>query len=299
MKISTSSYGAIYKEYLETIAWMESIGVSLGKGRTSHYEKGLNYWKDNYKDASDEKAKKHFPDFVSSIFEIHEFIGIFDSFKEVPISKLSLIASKLQKAVAGPIRASDESVKSTTARNYLFEAILAARAHRPSQGIEAILDAKSDTGISFKENKFWVECKRVTSHEGIEKNVRKASNQLENIFNKKIGSGHRGIVVLDVSKILHRGDKLLVGKNDEELSENIAKLTESFIRDYSHKWQRVFTEKNHKIVGLIIRTSYMATSEDRNLLVHVSDFGVNPRIGISEKETLLQKSLVTALGGGK
>ncbi len=299
MKISTSSYQAIYDYYLDTIAWMESIGVSLGKGRMSHSEKCLNYWKDSYADVSDEEATKHLPDFVASIFEIHEFIGIFESFKETPISKLALIASKLQKAVAGPIRASDESVKSTTARNYLFEAILAARAHRPPQGIEAILDAKSDTGIRYKGNKYWVECKRVTTLEGIEKNVRKASNQLDGIFNKMVGSGHRGLVALDVSKTLHGGDKLLVGKNDKELSENISKLTESFIRDYSHKWQRVFTEKNKKIVGLMIRTSYMATSEDRNLLVHVSDFGVNPRIGISEKETLLQKSLVAALGGKK
>lgn len=279
MRIPTESYQTIYDQYAETIAWMSSIGVNLGKGRTSHYDKPLKYWKDNFKSASDKETKNRFPDFVSSIFEIHEFIGIHESFKSVPNKYLNTIEDKLQKAVNGPIRASDESEKSTAARNFLFEAIIAARVHKPSRGVTAILNAKSDTGIKFQNKKLWVECKRVTSPEGIERNVRKASNQLESIFRSSVGSGHRGLIALEVSKIFNTDDKLLVRKNDAELSSTIAQITESFIRDYSKIWQGVFTEKNQKIIGVIVRTSYMATSEDRNLLVHVSDYGMNPRIG--------------------
>ena len=295
MRIPTESYQAIYDRYSATIAWMNSLGVSLGRGRTAHYDKVLEYWKDNYKSASDEETKKRFPDFVSSIFEIHEFLGIYESLKSVPTSKLGSIASKLQNAVNGPIRASDESPNSTAARNYLFEAIVAAKAHKPSGGVTAILDAKSDTGINFQHKKLWVECKRITSPEGIEKNVRKASNQLESIFRKNVGAGHRGLVALEVSKIFNDGDKLLVRRNDAELSKTIAEITESFIKNYSGVWQRVFAKKHPKIIGLIVRTSYMATSEDRNLLVHVSDYGINPRIGISESNSNLQKSLVKVL----
>jgi len=295
MRIPTESYQAIYDRYSETIAWMDSIGVSLGRGRTAHYDNVLEYWKDNYRSASDGETRKRFPDFVSSIFEIHEFLAIYESLKSVSPSTLDSIANKLQKAVNGPIRASDESPKSSAARNYLFEAIVAAKAHMPSRGVTAILDAMSDTGISFQRKKLWVECKRITSPEGIERNVRKASNQLESIFRKNVGTGHLGLVALDVSKILNDGDGLLVRRNDEELSRTIAEITELIIRNHSGVWQRVFAEKHPKIISLIVRISYMATSEDRNLLVHVSDYGLNPRIGISESNSKLQKSLVKVL----
>ncbi len=249
------------------------------------------------KSVSDEEAKKRFPDFISAIFEIHEFMGIYESLKSVPANKLDSVASKLQKAVNGPIRASDESEKSTAARNFLFEAIVAAKAHKPSRGVTAILDARSDTGIKFQNRKLWVECKRVTSPEGIERNVRKASNQLESIFRKNVGAQHRGLVALEVSKIFNSGNKLLVRENDSELSRTISEITKSFISEYSAIWQNVFKEKNRKIIGLIVRTSYMATSEDRNLYVHVSDYGINPRIGAGEINSNLQKSLVEVLRG--
>lgn len=293
--IPTESYQSIYDRYTETIEWMSSIGVKFGKGRTSHYDKSLDYWKDNFKTASDEETKKRFSDFVSSVFEIHEFIGIHESLKGVPIKNLKTIAGKLQKAVNGPIKASDETEISTTARNYLFEVIVAAKAHNPSRDVTAILDAKSDTGIKFHNKKLWVECKRVTSPEGIERNVRKASNQLERILKNSVGSGHRGIVALEVSKIFDSGEGLLVRKNDEELSKTIANMTELFISKYSEIWQKVFSRKSQKIIGLIVRTSYMATSEDRNLLVHVSDYGMNPRVGTSEFNLNIQRSLTEVL----
>ena len=95
---------------------MDTIGVNLGKGRTSHYDKVLGYWKDNYDTAPNEEAKTNLPDFISSIFEIHEFITVHESLKIIHLKKLSSIAIKLQKAVNGPIKSSDESAKSTAAR---------------------------------------------------------------------------------------------------------------------------------------------------------------------------------------
>ena len=295
MKIPSESYQTIYDQYSEAIAWMDTIGVNLGKGRTSHYDKVLGYWKDNYDTAPNEEAKTNLPDFISSIFEIHEFITVHESLKIIHPKKLSSIAIKLQKAVNGPIKSSDESAKSTAARNFLFEAIVAAKAHNPAKGASTILDARSDTGVYFHDKKIWIECKRVTSLEGIEKNVRKACNQLKNVFAKNIGSSHRGLVALDVSKILNNGDGLLVRENDAELYKTVSNITESFIKDHSEIWQRIFSEKHQKIIGLILRTSYMAISEERNLFVHVADYGVNPKNGISESNSALQRSLVEAL----
>ena len=297
MTIPTESYESIFIRYSNTIAWMESIGVQIGHGRTTYYEKVISYWKDNYRSATTEEAKKVFPDFITSMFDLYDFVYVYEAFKSIPTNELGSIAAKLQKAVNGPIKAADETSNSSAARNFLFEAIVAARAHRPNLGIEAILDAKSDTGLTVGGKRTWVECKRVTTTSNIERNVRKASNQLERILDKRVGTGQRGIVALDISKILQDGSQILVRKNDSELSDTIGRISESFVKDYSSIWQKVFESKSPKIIGVIFRMAFMATSEDRNIIVHVSDYGMNPRIGIRKADLELQRNIALTLKG--
>jgi len=256
MSIPTETYEAVFEQYSVAMRWMTALGIKLDPGRTSHYEKIVRHWKDAYKTATADDGQQIFPDFISSMFEVFDFVSIHKAFEGVPAQQLTSIIEKLQKGVNGPINAADETPDSTAARNFLFEAVVAAKAHRPDKGIEAILDARSDTGIGLNGKKIWVECKRVTNVDKIESNARKASSQLETILAGEVGSGNRGIVALDVSKILNRGDK---------------------------------------IIGTIVRFSFMASSEARNLLVHASQWAMNPRVGIATSDEQIQRQLVAAL----
>ena len=295
MKIVTQSYRDKFQQYSDALNWMEKIGVTLSTGRTQHYLNIVEYWKDNYSNASDSEAKEAFPSFVSSIFEIHDFIDIYMAFNNVAITQLDHIVEKLQKGVKGPINSSEETPKSTVARNFLFEAVVAAKAHKPEKGIEAILDAKSDTGIKIEKNKLWIECKRITSIEKIEANVKKASSKLEKTFKKQMGSGHRGIVALDVTKLFNTGDKIYVANDDDELQNSIDRMMDKFMEEHSHIWEKIYKRRSKKIIGTILRFSFMSTSESRNLLVYSSQWGLNPRIGISVKDESIQNLLVQKL----
>ncbi|BAV33638.1 hypothetical protein SCL_1327 [Sulfuricaulis limicola] len=295
MNIPTESFEAIYTQYSAAIAWMKNIGVKIGPGRTSHYEKIVGYWKDTYKTASAEEGKKIFPDFVSSIYEIYDFVSIYSALKEVPNGQLTSITEKLQKAVNGPINAVEETPDSTTARNFLFEASVAARAYRPDKGVTTILDAKSDTGISIDGKKIWVECKRITTTNKIESNARKASRQLEDILKRQIGSGHRGIVAFDISKILNAGDKIFVSENDTALMSSVDRMMDQFMKEFSHIWQKVYTRRNRKIIGTIVRFAFMSSSEARNILVHTQQWALNPRLGVSVSDDEIQRRLVSSL----
>lgn len=297
MRVPTESYEKIYQNYSEALAWMKQIGVQFSSGRTNHYEKVVKHWKDEYKTASEDQGKAAFPDFVSSMFEVHDFIDIYKAFRDVPASELYQLIDKLQKGINGPINAADETPKSTAARNFLFEATMAARSHRPQVGVEAILNATSDTGIKIDKKKLWIECKRVTSNGQIEANVKKASSQLEAVIRNQNGSGHRGIVALDVTKIFNSGDQIYVSDNDFQLIASIDEKMDSFIRDYSEIWQNLYKRRDKKIIGTIIRFSFMATSESRNLLVHASQWGMNPRRGISDSDENIQKTLASYLKG--
>ena len=238
-----------------------------------------------------EKAKEIFPDFVSSVSEIHDFIDIYNALKEEPIEKLASIKTKLQKGVNGPLKSSDETQNSSEARNYIFEALVAAKLHHPNKDITTILSASTDTGIKVKNYKIWIECKRVTSKNNLETNIRKASNQLDKQIRKKITASNKGVVAIDFSKILHDGDKLLVKANDFELQNSIQKITETFIKQYSRLWQNIYRTKNSKIIGTLVHFSTMATSEERKLLVRVSDWGVNPKVNTSAYNHSLLKSI--------
>lgn len=209
MKIETDTYDSIGENYDNAISWMKNIGVKISSGRTQHYLKVMNFWRDNYRSASDSIAKDIFPDFVSSVSEIDSFIKIYKAFKDEPAENLSSIQTKLQKGVNGPLNAEDEKPKTSEARNFIFEALVAAKFHKPKHNISTILTASTDTAVEFEKKKIWIECKRVTSEKNLENNIRRASNQLGQQLSRKVGKkvnlGNKGLVALDFSKILHSG----------------------------------------------------------------------------------------------
>jgi hypothetical protein len=295
MSIPTETYEAVFEQYSAAMRWMAGLGVKLNPGRTSHYEGIVGHWKDAYKTATADEGRQIFPDFVSSMFEVFDFVNIYKAFKGVPADQLTSIVGKLGKGVNGPVNAADETPDSTAARNFLFEAAVAAKVHRPDKGIEAILDARSDTGISLSGKKLWVECKRVTTIDKIESNARKASSQLETVLAREVGSGHRGIFALDVSKILNRGDKIFVTRNDDELLASVNRMIDQFIEKHSHIWERVYQRRQRKIIGTIIRFSFMASSEARSLLVYASQWAINPRLGVATSDEQIQQQLVAIL----
>lgn len=295
MTIPTTSYESIAQSYRSAIDWIEALGVQVGSGRTTHYRKVIEYWREAYKYASEEEAKKSFPDFVSSVFELTDFIDIYEAFKNESHENLAGIRGKLIKGVNGPVNSVDEAPKSSDARNFVFEALMAARAHRPNSGVTAILDAESDTGVSLANKKLWIECKRITSNKKIESNIRDATNQLEKRLKKKTGVGHRGIVAIDATKLLNPKDQLYVQSNDQMLLRSVDKMMEQFIDENSEQWEKVYVKKNKKIIGTIIRFSFMSTSQSRNLLVRTGQWAVNPRRNSKPSDVALLQSLACSI----
>lgn len=293
--IASTPYQAMFDDYVAAIKWMEGLGIRLQSGRTQHYEKVLGYWKDAHLTASSEEGRAIFPDFVSSMSEIHEFVNIHQGLANVDPTELSSIADKLRKGVNGPINSVDETSGTTVARNFLFEVSVAARAHRPQSGVEAILNSRSDTGIRMGGKKLWVECKRVTSESKLEQNLSKACDQLSHVLDTEVGSGHRGIVAMDVSKLLNRGDMIYVAAGDESLVSSVQRMLDNFIEKNASLWGRVYARKHRKIVGTLFRIAFMATSEARNMLVYSTQWGLSPAPHISSADFAVLKTLATTL----
>tara|TARA_R110002072_G_scaffold31735_15_gene97654 strand:+ start:2803 stop:3672 length:870 start_codon:yes stop_codon:yes gene_type:complete len=285
----------MYDRYQQALIWLESLGITVGSGRLQNYDRTIAYWKDAYATASENEGKEIFPEFMGAMFEVHDIIDIYEAFKDETPSNLAHVIEKLKLAVTGPVNLHEETTTSTKARNFLFEAVVDARMHNPQAGIRTILNATSDSGFQVGSKKVWIECKRVTRLSKIEKNVKKASSQLESLFEQSTGTGHRGIVALEVSKIFHAGDQLLVQKDDENLNRALNEKMDKFIAENARIWESIYQKRNKKIIGTLLRFSFMAVSEQRNLAVHASQWGMNPRTTVSASDQSLMKNFVSLL----
>jgi len=161
-------------------------------------------------------------------------------------------------------------------KSYLFEAITSAKLHVPEKGAFGMFRSASDTGTTFEGKRLLVECKRLNSHKKIEKNVRVAANQLKTQLNDHVGSGYRGLIALDISKLVNPEFHLFSKENDVELVNGLTSAVQEFIDKYENIWHPIIYKKSKKILGVLIRMSVMGQSKQRNLLATCSEWGLNP-----------------------
>jgi len=295
MGIQTANYADTYDEFAAAISWIERLQLDPSRGRVSQYQKDLRYWKDNYQSTPNDELRRRFTDFINTIHDANDLISVYRKFRSTPITKLESIREKLEKSLNGPIKRQDERPGTSTARNFLFEALVAARLHHPEVGIRALLDAKTDTGFKAQNRKVWIECKRITSLNKLEANVRDAAKQLERAFKKHPGSAHRGLVAIDISKLFNDGSKILVKPTENALLSDMRVYSETFIKDHRHKWEKVYRDRDKRIMGTLIRFSTMASVEERNLPTVTDEWTVNPRDHLPQDDHQFLKQIASAV----
>jgi len=277
MGIQTATYAEAYEELSSAIEWMVSLGLNPYRGRIGEYLKDLGHWKDNYQTTPDDEIRRRFAGFINTIQDADDLVSVYRKFRSIPLTELGSIHEKLSKTLNGPVKRQDEQPRSTVARNFLFEALVAARMHHPNRGIRALFNAKTDTGFRVGNTRVWVECKRITSLDKLEANIRDASKQLERAFKKSPSSAQRGLVAIDVSKLLNDGSKILVKPTEDALCSEIGLYTETFIKEHRQEWEKVYRTRDKRIMGTLIRLSTMASIEERNLPTVATEWTVNPR----------------------
>lgn len=79
-------------------------------------------------------------------------------------------------------------------------------------------------------------------------------------------------------------------QDDVSLIDTIDEMMNGFIKQNHQIWESVYERRSPKIIGTLIRFSFMASSENRNLLVHASQWGMNPKVTVSSSdENILRK----------
>lgn len=294
MTIESEKFESVLENFEIATDWIQSIGVRIGRGRLTTYKKFLIDLIDKYKDGTVDEVNDLFLPAMKNFHEIKDICNIYEGLKSIEKNQLIGIKSKLQKAVFGPDSVTEETEKNSSARNHLFESLVSARLHNPANDVIVNLLSKSDTLVTFSNKKYFIECKRVQSIGNIEKNLKKATDQLTAIFKRKIGSNNRGLIALDVSRVINPNFYHLAKKDDNSLEESVDGLLTEFIDDFGGKWQKDLAKRNRKIVGFLFRLSLMGISENRSLMVYCHTWALVPRESNSSIEKLFLEEFVKA-----
>lgn len=283
------------RKFDESIDWMRSLGVNVDQGRLTNYRTAAQQWVSMLDENREDRQRgiEHLPAITSAVYEVPQFLEIHAAFRGERIAHLGGIGAKLKKAIEGPVHLQSETEKSNGPRNFLFEAVTAARVHRPNNGSFTILNAPTDTGFILHKSSIWVECKRLTSEAQLKANVNKACRQLKRTIDKHPKINQRGLVALDVSKLITMPPPQYVFESptESEIGPRSEAIIDQYIRDNSHVWEHEYTDQDSRIIGTLLRLSLIAVSKDVGKYVFVHQWGINPRRGIDiDDQKLLREA---------
>jgi hypothetical protein len=269
--INTNSVAKLIVDLDAAVQWMADLGVEIGSGRIATYRKIAAEWDALLNGSTKQSVEQLYPRVSTYAYEVPAFLNIYKAFKMVPSKELSLIASQLRKAVNGPWRIEDETNTSPNpARDFLFESLTAAHVHKPQAGCSAILDAPSDTGFVNDRIHVYIECKRLSSANSIDANLKKASQQLVKAFEHRPRTRNRGLIALDASKIIRPPNHILETRTNEDIGAASRRILSGFVDDNMEEIQRRLYPIDRRIIGLMVYFTSVAVAREDQLFVNVS-----------------------------
>jgi hypothetical protein len=229
---------------------------------------------------------------VTALFEINELIEIH---RRLAGTYDVHLIRHVQTVSRGPINYVDENpaTSSNAARNIAFE--LAVMAKLASVGIPLDFSIPIDVACDFGGRSLLFECKRPQSTEKVETNVRKAFAQLEEKYRTSQRYRHRGIIALDVTKLINPEFMLYSQADEVGLSEGLGHLVDDIVRTHERLWQR---GRDPKTIGVMIRACVMGVNQARDhMLTYCQQWGLTAigHVGAQSIGTVI--ALTNALRG--
>lgn len=283
----------------EAFKWMRSLGVNVDQGRLKDYRTAARQWVSlSDVDLDTQRELELLPAITSAVYEVNQFLEVHSAFRGERLANLGGIGKKLKKAVEGPVHLQSETEKSNGPRNFLFEAVTAARTHRPEKGSHTILNAPTDTGFKLLQSSIWIECKRLTSAAQLKANVSKACKQLKSTIEKHPKINQRGLVALDISKLVTMPPPKYVFETptEAEIAPRTEAIVDQYIRDNRHVWEQEYVEQDPRIIGTLLRLSLIAVSKDVGKYVFVHQWAIHPRQGIGHNDQNLLRLVANCSG---
>jgi len=270
--LSKQSYNDILNGLRETKEWLNKLNIPFSKSRFGQYEKNMKMLNEHFeKDKVKEFLKM--TDFEDVVVSLNESMEIVDIYTQLKHHNPDFLKRKLKLMIKGPFLTKEENVDRGTniARNTFYELYTTAVLKRA--GFEILFDQPSDVACSSDSKIVLFECKRPQTKDAVKRNLRSAVRQLTKSLNDLSTANARGIVAILVSKILNRGDKLLIGRNEGDLSKTINRILDGIAEQFAALHRKVI---DTRIIGTFYHLNTPAVIQDTNSLTNVQQILIYP-----------------------
>ncbi len=231
----------IKENFDSAVAWLDSIGFPLQRGRIVEYRKRINiiYLNWDTQKWGDLKNEENKALLTTVLLEARELISIYKGFSEHTNPEIS---NELSHYLKGPVLITDEKAAnaSNRPRNIGFELYLNALFIKA--GMIPIYDTRADMSFQYNGSRFFIEAKRPLTSKSAVANISEGNKQLKNRYESSISKKNKGILALDLSKVINPNNKIMVVESDQHLNTLMYNEDKVQIEALSEHWHK----KRHK-----------------------------------------------------
>lgn len=235
-------------DFNAAMEWVASVGFPIERGRIAEYRKILTNVTERFEVHrwNDFKNQDYAKQVCTVLLEIRELVSIHHGLSD--ISNPAELQS-MRHFLKGPFSSTDESVNNSSnrPRNVGFELYLTALfAYAKMMPIYG-----TDADLCFKHNDhtFFVEAKRPMFSHSINAAIKDANKQLTRRLEATQSTLARGLIALDLSKVINPRDKVMPVKDGNHLDQLMNSETQLQINALTRYWHK---NRNCKTVGVLL-----------------------------------------------
>ena len=141
---------------------------------------------------------------------------------------------------------------------------------------------------------YYSSVKRPQSAEKLGRNIKNAYKQLEQKYKSPIRTRHRGIIAVDITKLINPEFLLFVQPNADAVDRGISSIIDSFVTSNEKLWQ---LRRNSRTMAIVLRIAIMAINQEKDgMLTYYQQYVVTPLAGTGARNTDSVSRLASALG---
>ena len=247
-EITPHTLQEIAEDYEAAVSWLASAGFPIERGRLAEYRKAVDTLATDFPahgwgDLSDAARR----DLVcTTLLEVREMISIYRG-----LSGLDDPAATrdIKLYLKGPFSAVCEMPHnaSNRPRNIGFELYL--NALFAYAGFKPVYGTNADLSFNVEDQVFFVEAKRPTNAMAAADLISDANKQLTRRLNERHSHKAKGIIALDLTKIINPESKVLPVLNEAHLYDLMFNEDRRQIGALSEVWH---SKKHKRVVGVLL-----------------------------------------------
>jgi hypothetical protein len=235
-------------DFNAAVNWVASLGFPIDRGRIAEYRRILTKVADRFEAHrwGDLKDQKYAKQVCTVLLEIRELVSIHRGLSDMS-NPTDLHA--MRHFLKGPFSPADESVNNSSnrPRNMGFELYLTALFAYAK--MMPIYETDADLCFKYNDHTFFVEAKRPMFSHSINAAIKDANKQLTRRLEGTQSTMSRGLIALDLSKIINPRDKVMPVRNTRHLDQLMNIETQLQINTLAQHWHK---GRNDKTVGVLL-----------------------------------------------